>query len=222
MSKRFLLLFAFTMMLVLVSCSDDDTSILDDNGLTKDINQLIPDSILTKMKEVGLPIYTGDNPPQVEFSFECAPYILKNSNMEWDEIGKEYATLYFKFFDQDNKNLKIKSYYEQASTINSGLGGYIVGEGNFFTIFLEVVSTSTDDNHTNIMTRVFSGEMTSNGIKNLHAALFMVDDNGDPEDKYMPIGGGRLFYDEDGFSEIIDDIEQSKIEKSKNASEIAQ
>lgn len=200
----------------LISCKDDKDSIVDNKGLTKDIRELVPDSILKKMEEIGVPLHTGDNPPNIQFSFVGDPLLLKATNLASDyELGHQFAPMYFKFHGQDDKNLRIKCYYKQGNSTAQGVGGFIVGNKNKFSVFLEVLTVDSKG-HSNLTTQVYSGEMTSEGIKDFHIALFMIDDYGDPNDEYIPIVGGRLIYDSDGLSEIIPDIEEKAINEASN------
>ena len=45
------------------SCSEKKaagTGLLDPNGLSRDINDIVPDSVLQKVKDLGMPVNTGD------------------------------------------------------------------------------------------------------------------------------------------------------------------
>lgn len=205
--KKVFVVLSLALFAILSSCSDDDVNGAEimDNGLSRDINNLVPEEILEKMKSLGLPIYTGDNPPNIEYSFYCDPLILTNSNLEDDEIGQEFAPLSIKFYDQDDKNLTLKCYYEQAGSIAEGFGGFIVGDGDKFSIFLDLKSKDQNDVTISVV-EVISGQITDSGIKDFYLSIFMIDDSGDPYDNLIPIGGGRVIYDSDGFSEIIPEI----------------
>lgn len=219
MLKKLFFASAIFAAVIMASCSSDSDSIVDANGLTKDIKNLVPDSIMAKMKEIGMPIYTGDNPPDIQFSFLMSPLTLKGTNIVYDSIGKVYANEYIKFYNQDTKKLTIQCYYKQSTSVASGIGGFIVGNDNKFTVFLDCKSTD-EDGHVNITTEVYSGEITDTGIKNMYLAFFMVDDHGDPNNEYIEIGQGRLFYDSDGFSEKIADIQTVGIINNKTAFDI--
>ncbi len=219
MLKKLFFVSAIFAVIILTSCTQENNvvvncpccdSALEENGLTKEINKLVPDSILTKMKEIGMPIYTGDNPPNIEFSFRISPLKLVDSNVPDDSLGHEFADMLIKFYNQNNDKLTIQCFYKQASQIGLGIGGYVVGNNNKFTVFLDCESTDTLG-YTIITTEVFSGEATYSGIKNLYTALFMVDNKGN-DSIYIKNGQGRVGYDSDGLSEKIADIQtQGKI-----------
>jgi len=60
----------------------------------------------------------------------------------------------------------------------NGLGSFIVGEGNKFTIFTESIRTNAEGNSPAKTVETFSGEITATGIKNYQWAVIMID-NGD-------------------------------------------
>lgn len=189
-------------LLVTLGCnnSDDESiSLLEANGLTKEINNLVPEDILTEMIALGMVINTGDNPPSLENSYLISPYILKNSNISKDIIGSKYADAYIKLSNQNNKTLTVKLYKSQASAISKGIGSFVVGNNNNFSVFSEIEITY--ENYTAMGVTVFSGTLVADGIENIIVALFMVDDKGDPNNYFIENGQGRIFKDADGFSE---------------------
>lgn len=221
MFKKLFFVSAIFAVIILTSCTQENKvivncpccdSALEENGLTKEINELVPDSILTKMKEIGMPIYTGDNPPNIEFSYKISPLKLVDSNVPDDSIGNDFANMLIKFYNQNNDKLTIQCFYKQANQIGLGVGGYVVGNNNKFTVFLDCESTDTLGNKI-ITTEVFSGEATYSGIKNLYTALFMVDNKGN-DSIYIKNGQGRVGFDSDGMSEKILDIQAGGIVNS--------
>lgn len=106
----FIILTAFS--LVTMSCKKDkkdDEKKVEDNGLTQQINQLIPDSILTKMVTLGMVINRGETPPSLTGSFFATPFILKASNVPNDfGIGYAFADYNVLFYEQNNDNLTIR------------------------------------------------------------------------------------------------------------------
>lgn len=177
------------------------------DGLTDEIRELIPESIMVAIKDMGLSINVGENPPSIENSFKCSPLILMNSNFSDSyEIGFRFADLYFKFSNQDNENLEIDIDTKAGSSVSTGRGGFIVGEESRFTVFATTNLTDTDSGHTYITLNVFSGKMTPTGIEGFEYAVVMLDDKGDPDDDMISNGQGRIFRDGDGFSPKVTDF----------------
>lgn len=201
----FTVLFLF---LVMPGCKKDKTdSKVEDNGLTKEINDFIPENILNEMKKLGMPINTGGAPPGIENIYLASPFVLKASNRPSDVVGMSFLDYKVKFYNQNNDNLTIKVDYKNGPETGNGLGGFIVGNDNKFTIFVEVTSTIGDEEAT--MTHVISGKLVSGGIENLYFANFMLDNNGNPSGTWIEEGEGRVIYDEDGMSEIQDSFKSA-------------
>ncbi|MCO5247714.1 MAG: hypothetical protein M9887_02025 [Chitinophagales bacterium] len=185
-------------LILFAGCGKDK---LDKNGLTKDINNIVPDYIIDIMKELGMPIYGGDNPPMLtDGSYMMSPDILMASTISYDIIGKEYNDVFYTFSEQDNKKLTLFLRKYQTN-LGEGYGSYIVGKDNQFSVFAEVI-THKNNGYVTKHVQVCSGKKVNGGIEDLHTALFMVDNDGDPD--VIANGEGRVFYDKDGFSELID------------------
>ncbi len=185
-------------------CSKDSTSKVNSDGLTKDITDLVPDSMLTTMKSLGFPIFGGENPPDIQNTFFVTKFILKSSNRPGDIPGYKFSDMSISFSEQDNEALTIKVDYVNGPESGHGLGSFIVGEGNKFTVFTRIDAIT--NGHQAKVIYVYSGELDDCGIQNFYASNFMVDDFGDPGNIYIENGQGRVIYDEDGFSEIISTV----------------
>jgi len=204
------------------SCKDTGP-VVEENGLTKDINDIVPQSIIDEMESLNMPIYTGANPPNIGLgttgkSYKASPFILKSSNRTNDNPRYQFADYYVKLYDQNSDDLTIKVDYENGVEKGSGLGGYIVGDNNKFSIFTEVNSTATNSNNeilSAVLIHVISGTLTSSGIEDLYFANFMLDNNGNAGGYWIENGEGRVIYDSDGLSETISSFSapQQKIKK---------
>ncbi|MBV6440690.1 MAG: hypothetical protein DYG98_12510 [Haliscomenobacteraceae bacterium CHB4] len=197
----------FTFLLLvgvmLVGCEKKQPeSKVQENGLTKDINDLVPQSIIDQMQSLGMPIHGGDNPPSIENTYLAAPFILLSSNVPGDFPGKSFADYEVTFYDQNNDDLTIKVDYLNGPESGTGLGCYIVGDKCKFSVFVEINSMNTNGTKAK-MIHVISGTFIEKGIEDLHLANFMLDDYGDPSGIWIGVGEGRVAYDQDGFSEIV-------------------
>lgn len=189
--------------LFITSCEKEKvTPKVDENGLTKEITDLVPQEILDEMEELGMPIHGGAAPPLIEETFLGTPFILLSSNRPGDVPGQEFADYQVTFYGQDNDDLSIMVNYKSGPENGTGLGSFIVGENGYFSVFVELNTTHTNGS-TAQQVSVISGKLVSNGIEDMHLAAFMIDDNGDPEDVWIENGEGRVIHDEDGFSEQL-------------------
>lgn len=190
--------------IMLVGCKKEEESKVEDNGLTKAINDFIPESTLNEMKTLGMPINTGGSPPSIENIYYASPFILKASNRYGDIIGYAFSNYKVKFYEQNNDDLEIKVDYVNGPESGTGIGGFVVGNDNHFTVFSGVTSTIGNEEATLI--HVISGKLTADGIEDLHFANFMLDNHGNPNGTWLEEGEGRIIYDSDGMSEIVNSL----------------
>lgn len=205
----------FLILLVMISsflsCEKEGPEV-DENGLTKEVNDLVPAYIIEEMKNLGMPIHGGNKPPSVvlgkgKTTYLKTPNILLASTDENDGIGDKYNDVYFSFEKQNRKTLDVYLTKEQKDSFGKGYGAFIVGEGNTFTIFAKIKLTDEETSAVATMVDVYSGKMGKGGIEDLHTAVFMIDDDGDPDDIWIENGEGRVFYDSDAFSEVVKNYE---------------
>lgn len=178
------------------------------NTLSQDIKNIVPDNILSIISDLGMPMYTGKTPPQISNFYKLSPNAMKNSNISNDyAVGTTFYPVNFHFYNQDNTTLTIKLDYVEIGTnggTGSGKEAFLSGSGNNFSAFLKVNYTA--GGQTCDMITIYSGTITSTGIKDLYYALFMVDDHGDPSNLWIANGQGRVFYDSDGIASIIQSL----------------
>ena len=200
---------------VVGSCSkkDDKPSSYDD--LSTNVKKIIPESTYQVMLNLGMPVYKGTNPPNIENTYLASPFVLDTSNISSDYAGKLFSDMYIKFFDQNNTNYTIKINYENGPESASGIGGFISGDSSYFSIFAKM-SVIVDGDPADIAI-VVSGKLTVNGVKDMYYANFMLDNHGNPNGYYIDNNQGRLIYDGDGMSEITSDL-GSKSTKSTGLS----
>ena len=216
MKNKKILILAVIAPLLICSCEKKEESKVESNGLTKEINELIPSSILSKIKNLGMPINTGDNPPNIENIYLATPCILKASNVPEDTPGHEFSDFEMSFYQQNNDKMTIKIDYENGPESGSGMGGFIVGEGNNFTVVCEVDVYNTDNNVFAKSAMIISGKYRSTGIINFYCALVMLDNYGNPKGNFINNGSVRIIYDSDGFSESEIGLRSSSLIRNPN------
>jgi hypothetical protein len=176
------------------------------NGLSRAINNLVSEEILSKIIDLGMPINTGGVPPKIDGnSYKSAPMILKATNIAGESPGSKVNDSFFTFSEQNNANLTIKIDFKSGTETGTGIGSYMAGSGDNFTIFsqVDVEDVKQVKGIKSKTVFVISGTWTPTGIKDLHNAVFMLDDKGDPNGIWIEVGQGRIFYDSDGFSEKL-------------------
>lgn len=172
---------------------------VEENGLSEDINDFIPEEILDEMIAQGMPINRGGNPPNIENTYLATPFILLSSNRPSDSPGSEFYDLLLRFYQQDNNQLTVKLDYSSGIEAGEGVGSFIVGEENKFTVVTDLRVTAYND--TADAAFVFSGTIAEGYIHDLYVANFMINNYGNSSGYFIEEGEGRVFYDEDGMSE---------------------
>ena len=175
---------------------------VDEEGLTDDVHNIIPDEILEKIKELGTEINGGNKPPNIEGAYLISPLALVKSNFSDVATGTVYwinnGVMNLEFLEQNNTKLTVKVDHSIGNNeIAGGLGAFITGEGNKFSVYVEAIGTTGGYQTKSI--EVHSGEITPDGIKNYQWTLIMVD----AAPTTIKSGQGRLWKDKDGLSERV-------------------
>lgn len=179
---------------------------------SKAIQAIVSPAILDSLKKNGQPIYDGQQPPNIEGIYVLAKNLIVGSNLANDQDSlnvKLFSDYKYRFYEQTNKNTKIKADHKATSGVSSGFGsnGLVSGKGNFFTVFIETTVTSDVNRNgkkytvTALQLDTYSGEITPNGIKNFVISFYMKEKSDDPEKGIVKVGTVRVFKDKDGFSE---------------------
>src|SRR4030042_5346743 len=127
------------LFLGLASCEKDDKEKEDE--LSEDIQNFVPDETLEHIIDMGMVINKGTDPPDMEGEYLASPYELVGTTVSGDWwLGTIFADYYFRLYDQDNDDLTIKLDYYNGGEQGSGLGGFISGGGEEFSVFIEVES----------------------------------------------------------------------------------
>ena len=187
------------------SCSEKNSAgdgLLDPNGLSRDINDIVPDSILQKIKDLGMPVNTGDAPPNIEGSYIITPFRLDSTNIPGDwSVGTLFADYFVKYSGQNNSDLSVNIDYTNGGETGNGIGSFIVGTGADFSVFSRITSFNPAQTDSAYVLFLFSGSKQSDGLHDMNVALVMLDDLGNPSGYFITNGQGRVFSDSDGISE---------------------
>ncbi len=186
-----------------------------------DILRLVPAETIAKVRELGIPIYEGRNPPNIEGAYLMAPLYMTKSTVPNEPVKPDGFNDYkIKVYAQNSANLtasldtkSINKSTGNVSATSTGQGTYLAGNGNFFSLFVILETKRTNSTTRSRTVEVYSGELTATGIRNLQSTLFMLEDYGDSNNELIPINTGRAFKDNDGFSERITNFRLSALAK---------
>ncbi|TVQ65050.1 MAG: hypothetical protein EA360_11025, partial [Balneolaceae bacterium] len=180
-----------------------------------DILEFVSEEELAILEDtLGVTIYRGNNPPRLNVSFKVAPLLLTKTNVPGDvSLGTRYADMYMKLYDQNDREFTIEVDYLQMNydtgeivSTSTGLGSYVIGSGNGFSIFAKIETVSHGDE--TLMLQLFSGRLVSNGIADFQTAILMLENYG--SSRFIPNGTGRAFSDGDNLSDF-DSFPSSKV-----------
>lgn len=165
------------------------------------VDQVGEETLDAVEQDLGVAINRGGSPPSFNSEYVASPYIMTSTTVP-DDLnfpGAQFSDQYFRFFDQNDREQTISVQIAQADTVGEGIGGYISGRFNRFTVFVIADSVRSGDGAETQLLRVFSGTLDSNGISEYQHALVMLDDGG--FDGFIPNDTGRAFEDGDDFAE---------------------
>lgn len=167
-------------------------------ALSTKIQQIVPSDLLAKMKAQGMPIHEGTNPPNIEGIYISDPHILASTfTGDSRSVGHKFASETLRFSNQNSKDLSVAIDVKSNNSISAGIGGFLSGSGNKFTIFSEInVSYLTATAKT---ISVISGEITSDGIKDFYTTNVIKEKN-DPDNLTIAVGAMRVIKDGDGLA----------------------
>ena len=194
------------------SCKKNDAVITPNTpidstiGLPQAVINQVPDSIIQKLKDLGMPINEGIAPPNVEGIYLGSPWKLVASNFDDFEVGHLFTDLKVKFTNQNNLKQEINVQSKTGSTISDDVSSYISGHDSLFSIFVITNNNKLNGSDTTDIqqfVRVFSGVKVSgeSSIKNIRSALMSLKEIKNTTNAFLKAGQGRLIFDSDFVSD---------------------
>ena len=168
------------------------------------ITQEIPVEYLSKISQ-HMPIYSGNTPPNIEGTYLVSPNVLAYTSLENDyEIGEIFMNLITRYSAQDMTANTVtyedeEVYDGKVYVFSMPAEAKVLGKGDNFTIFV-IVENKHNDGFWSKQATIYSGTMTSDGIKDCFYGFVMLDKDDDPDKTVMPVGSFRIFKDKDGLS----------------------
>ncbi len=162
-------------------------------GFSDKIQSIISTDEIAKLRTRGMIINEGSVPPTIEGIYVSSPHELL-SGYEGDsyKTGDKFTDLIFRFTNQSSTDKTAKVDIKNGGATGTGVGGFLSGNGNNFTFFAEIDLKS--GTATAKQVRIFSGEITADGIKNFYTTL-LVTSKVDPNNELIPVGASRIIKD---------------------------
>ncbi|MCO6492016.1 MAG: hypothetical protein J5I98_26605 [Phaeodactylibacter sp.] len=182
-------------------CEKEEAApMVDENGLTPDINALISEDNLNALLGLGLAVNGGATPPDLNNEYVISTCVITASSAG-DIPGTRTQDFFIRLYDQ--ADLEITVDYRHGTQVGEAIGSYIVGEDCAFSVFIEVNEIHTPTSSEARLVLVVSGKLANNGIEDIQVANLMLDNFGNANNLWIPNGTGRLFEDQDNFSEVV-------------------
>lgn len=162
----------------------------------------IKSETIQRLKEGGMAIHEGNNPPNIEGIYLSSPHILMQP-YPGDSHPKGHIWPDYRYRISIQKNGHAILDYKASDANGSGIGVYITGNGNKFTLYARVFGQEKGVRKSDIT--VISGEVTPEGIKNFTSSYVLTWKQGDTSNTIlMPVGAHRVSGDKDGLAQRVD------------------
>jgi len=168
-------------------------------GFSDKIQSIISQDDIARLRTRGMVINEGSQPPTIEGIYISSPHELVSPYDATDtyKVGDSFNDLILRFTDQNSSEKTAKVDIKNGGATGTGVGGFLAGNGNNFTFFAEIDLKS--GTATAKQVRIFSGEMTPDGIKNFYTTL-LVTSKVDPNNELIPVGASRIIKDGNGLA----------------------
>ncbi|MBS1781696.1 MAG: hypothetical protein JSS78_01385 [Bacteroidetes bacterium] len=198
--KKILNLFALSAIAIVVTMGSCKKKESNDNGLSSDINNIISQVIINDLQGRGMTINKGNTPPTISGVFLVSPFTLQNTyDGDLWTVGKVISDYKYRFYDQSGANIKMDYKGVSVSDNAVGMGSFLSGSDNKFTLFAQSTGTASGVNYKNVS--IISGEFTAAGIKNFQYAFVLTQKDGDESNSIlMPVGKSRIWRDGDALA----------------------
>ncbi len=166
----------------------------------KIINDLLSDDQLEILENLGMPINSGENPPDI-----TGYYNTNDLDCIEDTTGLFLQNLnyYWFFHDQSDVNVEL-DYYNLSGDSATGRGAFIFGEGSDFTVYMETEGEYSGYGITYTTVNLYSGTLTDSGIEDFTNGFIMTGKTGDDGDYFlMPVDGARIYEEGDDLAEEL-------------------
>jgi len=202
-AKSVTLVFILIISIAATSCkkgSGSDPNSTTQYQLSSSITNIISQNMINKFVQRGLKINDGLTPPTITGTFTSNPHTLQSpytgDSYKTGDVIPDYI---YHIYNQSGSNVTIDWRQNGGADVATGLGSFISGSGNSFTLFCQSSGVSTGISY-KIVT-IISGTITSTGIADFQTAFVLTDKTGDSSNSYLlPIGEGRIWKDGNGLA----------------------
>lgn len=200
--KNRLTILMILMVTIFFSCKKEK----DEDAIVKEkIEIVIPQQYVDTLKGLGMNVFEGSNPPNVEGIYLLDSLILVNSNIPGSIVGTKFSDTKMKFSNQSATNFSLTVEQKSLSSLSTSENSVVTGDGDNFTIWGNLTSIRNGD--TAIIATILSGQVSDDGIKNLNFALINVDYVFNGSNQFLLEGQARFLKDQNDFCPRVDNFD---------------
>lgn len=178
------------------SCSTEEI-----RNLPQEVKDMLTPDQLQALEDHGMIINEGVNPPDIQgVYFSNYNYCTYDSTELFE--GSTFDNYYWRFYDQSDDDVKLDYTAQNVQDEATGAGAFITGDGELFSVFVELIGISGGVDYTAVM--IISGRKGSDGIHVFMYGYILTDKDttADPDDFIlMPIGGHRIVQEYDDLAD---------------------
>lgn len=172
-------------------------------GVPGEVNQFLNNFDINKHLEQGFTINKGSSPPKIEGSYSLNNLTLIYDPQTWEytyPLGYVVAPYIYTFSEQKpDGSIKATFVSEVADDRAEGLGGFISGEGNCFTVFVDFKGNIQGCNYRS--PKVFSACLAEGNLTNIQDSWYSKSKDENGCDNVFPVGYLRIYEEKDGLAE---------------------
>src|SRR3989344_3249406 len=157
------------------------------------VNEFLNNNDIEEYENAGMKIYTGNNPPNVEGLYRSDSLVILYDKPFEDAapVGTKVSSYNHEFIDQKpDGTVKLLRKSPQGEDIAAGVGGFISGSNNCFSIFVNVKDQSNQCNINEAT--IYSACKGEEGLEQLQAGFIVKENKGSGCGKTVPVGHLRI------------------------------
>jgi hypothetical protein len=172
-------------------------------GVPESVNKFLDESDLAKIRAQGATIYTGTTPPDISGEYMLNSLSVLYDPGTWSGAYPKgfHIPSYIYGFSNQKADGSIRAYYrsDEIEDTADGLGAFISGENNCFSVFINQVGDTNDCHYSS--PQIISACMSPQGLKNFTNIYLPKEKDGSGCDELAPIGYLRIAEESDGLAE---------------------
>lgn len=200
--KNRLMILPILMLTIFFSCKKEK----DEDAIVKEkIEIVIPQQYIDTLKGLGMNVFEGSNPPNVEGIYLLDSLILINSNIPGFIVGTAFSDAKINLYNQNTTNFSLTVEQKTSGSLSTSENSVVTGDGDNFTIWGNLTTSNNGD--TAIIATIISGQIADDGIKNLDYALINVDYIFNGSNQFLLEGQARFIKDQNDFCPRVDNFD---------------